>query len=227
MAVKSLLEMLEPTACKESPVLGEAIPWKQVEGQFLRVRWCRLFASIRGGMIKPAPMDAYAALGVECPSLIGEAFIVVSNEVDFRHLWDLYEQRRVADDEEVLLSHVPVDDKGFGRLMVMALPCLDIMVYPKGHFKEAYDLEFRPLSRSVWNTARARWKPSDPGIEGFCVPEQPLVEAETVLAGCLETDTVLASALALEAEQAVELQTLPIHRPQAPTTRSSKKATGR
>jgi hypothetical protein len=159
MAVKSLLEMLEPTACKESPVIGEAIPWKQVEGQFLRVRWCRLFASIRGGMIKPAPMDAYAALGVECPSLIGEAFIVVSNEVDFRHLWDLYEQRRVADDEEVLLSHVPVDDKGFGRLMVMALPCLDIMVYPKGHFKEAYDPEFRPLSRPVWNTARARWKP--------------------------------------------------------------------
>ena len=84
---------------------------------------------------------------------------MVSSEVDFRHLWDLYEQRRVADDEEILLTHVPVDNKGFGRLIRMLLPCLDIMVYPKGHLEEAYDPEFRPLSRPVWNTARARWKP--------------------------------------------------------------------
>ena len=151
--------MLEPTACKEPPVLGEAIPWKQVEGHFLRVRWCRLFASIRDGTIKPAQTDAYAALRVECPSLIGEAFIVVSSEVDFSHLWDLYERRRVADDEEILLTHVPVDTRGFGRLIRMLLPCLDIMVYPKGHLEEAYAPEFRPLSRPVWNTARARWKP--------------------------------------------------------------------
>jgi len=161
MALKSLLEMLEPTSCKEPPVLGEAIPWKQVEGQFLRVRWCNLFASIQDGTIEPTPMGSYAALGVECPSLTGEAFIVVSSEVDFRHLWELYKQRRVADDEEVLLSHVPVDEKRFGRLIGMLLPCLDIMVYPKGHLEEAYDPEFRPQYRAAWNQERARWRSSE------------------------------------------------------------------
>jgi len=82
-ALKSLLEMMETIACKEPPVLGEAIPWKQVEGQFLRVSWCSFLASIQDGTIEPAPMGSYAALGVESPSLTGEAFIVVSNEVDF------------------------------------------------------------------------------------------------------------------------------------------------
>jgi hypothetical protein len=162
MAQKSLLEMLEPTTCKEPPVLGEAIPWKQVEGQFLRVRWCSFFASIQDGTIEPAPMGSYAALGVECPSLTGEAFIVVSSKVDFRHLWELYKQRQVADDEEVLLSYAPVDQKRLGRLIGMLLPCLDIMVYPKGHFEEMYDPNFKPQSSATWSRPRARWKPSEP-----------------------------------------------------------------
>jgi len=227
MALKSLLEMLEPTTCKEPPVLGEAIPWEQVEGHFLRVKWCSFFASIEDGTIKADPIGAYGALEVECPSLTGDAVIVVSSKADFRHLWELYKERQVADDEEVLLRCTPVDQKRFGRLIGVLLPCLDIMVYPKGHFRQAYNPRFRPQSRAAWNRARARWKPSEPGIERFCVPERPLVESETVLDGCLEADSVLASALALEAEQAVELQTLPIHRPQAPTTRSTKKAAGR
>jgi len=45
----------------------------------------------------------------------------------------------------------------------MSLPCLDVMAYPKGHLKEAYDPEFRPLSRAAWKTQeRARGKPSEP-----------------------------------------------------------------
>jgi hypothetical protein len=162
MALKSLLEMLEPTACKEPPVLGEAIPWKQVDGHFLRVRWCSFFASIEDGTIKADPMGAYAALEVECPSLTGDAVIVVSSKADFRHLWELYKERQVADDEEVLLVYAPVDQKRVWELIRTLLPCLDIMVYPKGHLKEAYDPKFRPQSWAAWYRARARWSPSEP-----------------------------------------------------------------
>lgn len=162
MAIGSLLEILAPTVCKESPVLGRAIPWKQVEGHFLRVRWCRLFASIQDGTVNPDPMGSHAALGVECPNISGEAYIVVSNEVDFRHLWELYTQRSVADDEEVLLCHVPVDEKRLGKLIGALLPCLDIMVYPKGHLEQAYDPQFRPRSWAAWNQERARWRPFGP-----------------------------------------------------------------
>ena len=228
MVLRSLLEMLEKleaTACKEPPVLGRAIPWKQVDGQFLRVRWCVFLASIQDGTVEPDPMGSYAALGVECPTLTGQAFIVVSSEGDFRHLWELYKERLVAGDEEVLLIHVPGDERRLTRLLL--LPCLSILVYPKGHYREAYDPEFRTLDWAAWNKERARWKPSELGIRRFCVPQQPLEESQTLLTSCLQTDTVLASALALEAEQAVELQTLPIQGPQAPTTRSSKKAARR
>jgi hypothetical protein len=161
MALKSLLEMLEPTACKGPPVLGEAIPWKQVEGHFLRVRWCNFFASIEDGTIKADPIGAYAALEVECPSLTGDAVIVVSSKADFRHLWELYKERQVADDEEVLLSYAPADQKRLWEPIRMLLPCIDIMVYPKGHLKQAYDPKFKPQSWAAWNQEGARWRPLD------------------------------------------------------------------
>jgi hypothetical protein len=162
MALESLLEMLKPTACKGPPVLGEAIPWKQVEGHFLRVRWCSFFASIEDGTINAAPIGAYAALEVECPSLTGDAVIVVSSKADFRHLWELYKERQVADDEEVLLTYAPVGQKISWGLIRMLLPCLHIMVYPKGHLEEAYDPKFRPQSWAAWNQERARWRPFEP-----------------------------------------------------------------
>jgi hypothetical protein len=159
MAVKSLLEMVAPTVCMGPPVLGETIPWKQVEGHFLRAKWCSFFASIEDGAIKAAPIGAYAALEVECPSLTADALIVVTSKADFRHLWELYEERQVAGNEEVLLSYAPADQKRLWEPIRMLLPCLDIMVYLKGHFKEAYDPKFRPQNWAVWNQERARWKP--------------------------------------------------------------------
>ena len=149
----------EPPAVKGPPVLGESIPWRRVEGHYLRVRWCTFLASIEDGTFRPTPMGSYAALGVECPSLAIEAFIVVSNHVDFLHLWELYVQRQVADDEEVLLVYAPVTQARPGTPIGMSLPCLDIMVYPKGHLEQAYDPEFSPLSREVWLQEKARWKP--------------------------------------------------------------------
>jgi hypothetical protein len=162
MALKSLLEILEPPTCNDPPVLGEAIPWKQVEGHFLRVKWCSFFASIEDGAVKTDPTGAYAALEVECPSLTGDAVIVVSSKADFRHLWELYKERQVADDEEVLLTYAPVDQKGSWGLMRTLLPCLHIMVYPKGHLKEAYDPRFEPKSWAAWYRPKARWSPFEP-----------------------------------------------------------------
>jgi len=126
------------------------------------VRWCIFFASIQDGAIQSDQTGSYAALGVECPTLTREALIVVSNEIDFRHLWELYEDRLVADDEEVLLVHVPADHEGIGRLVAKSLPCLDIMVYPKGHFKQAYDPGFWTLDWAAWREESARWEPSEP-----------------------------------------------------------------
>jgi len=111
---------------------------------------------------KPDPMGSYAALEVERPSLAGQAFIVVSNEVDFRHLWELYKQRRVADDEEVLLGYAPVDQKRLGRLMGVSLPCLDIMVYPKATLRRrtirSSDLSFGRLRYSDHRLGRIGFK---------------------------------------------------------------------
>lgn len=164
MAIGSLLEMLAPTACVGPPVLGETIPWKQVEGHFLRVRWCSFFASIEGGAIKADSPRAYAALEVECPNLTADALIVVTSKADFKHLWELYRVRQVADDEEVLLVYAPADQKRFWEQIRMLLPCLDIMVYPKGHYRQAYSPGFKPRDWAAWYRPKARWQPFE--LEG-------------------------------------------------------------
>jgi hypothetical protein len=160
MAMESLLEVLSPTSYGGPPVLGEDIPWKQVEGHLLRVRWCSFFASIEDGMVKLDEPGAYAALVVESPSLTGEALIAVSSKADFRHLWELYKERQVADDEEVLLFHNPLGKKRLGKLgklMKSFLPCLDILVYPKGHLEEMYDITLHPPNAIAWFRDRAKW----------------------------------------------------------------------
>ncbi len=149
-------------AGKRPPTLGKEIPWKRVEGELLRVKSCHFVASIENGVVKAAPVGAYGVLVVECPNLTGEALIMVSQKVDFKHLWELYKERQVADDEEVLLGYAPVGERGLGRLVRMFLPCLDIMVYPRGHLEEIYDPKFKPQSGADWYRVRARWKPSEP-----------------------------------------------------------------
>ncbi|MDM8000021.1 MAG: hypothetical protein QUS33_08485 [Dehalococcoidia bacterium] len=166
MSLGSLLqEVLDPPPLRQPLVLGEAIPWRKVEGHFLCVRWCSFFATIEDGAIEADPEGAYAVLGVESPALSDEAIIVVSSKTDFRHLWELYRERRVADDEEVLLIYSPADPKRVWEPLRRGLPCLDIMVYPKGHCREAYDPQFVPRSWAAWHRERARWKPFQTAME--------------------------------------------------------------
>jgi hypothetical protein len=144
-----------------TPVLGKQIAWETVEGECFRVKAFSKFASIRGCRVnQPLVPFLYALLTVECPKLPGEASILVSNRVDFKHLWELYEERKVGDDEEVLLFYNPLGKKRLGKLgkmMKSFLPCLDILVYPKGHLEEMYDRTFHPPNAIAWFRDRAKW----------------------------------------------------------------------
>jgi hypothetical protein len=144
-----------------TPVLGKQIAWETVEGECFRVKAFSESASIRGRRVnQPLVPFLYALLTVECPKLPGEASILVSNRVDFKHLWELYEERKVGDDEEVLLFYNPLGKKRLGKLgkmMKSFLPCLDILVYPKGHLEEMYDRTFHPPNAIAWFRDRAKW----------------------------------------------------------------------
>ena len=145
---------------KKPPTLGKDVPWKQVEGQLLRVKSHLFVASMQDSKVKAPPVGAYAALEVECAEPTGDALIMVSHKLDFKHLWELYKERKVLDDEEVLVAYAPVG-RGIGRAARMFLPCLDIMVYPKGWLEEACDPTFKPKNTAEWFQERARWRPND------------------------------------------------------------------
>jgi hypothetical protein len=151
-------------ADKRSPTLGKEIPWERVKGHIFRVKSCHFFASIENGTVKAPPVGAYAVLVVECPkcpSLTGEALVMVSHKVDFKHLWELYKQRQVADDEEVMVGYGPVGERGLGKLFRTFLPFLTIWAVPKGHFDELYDPAFKPTTTD-WYRNRAKWTASEP-----------------------------------------------------------------
>jgi hypothetical protein len=150
-----------PGSGELTPLLGKQIAWDTVKGECFRVKGFTRFASIADRRVnQPLVPFLYALLTVECPKLRGEASILVSNRVDFKHLWELYEERRVGDDEEVLLFYNPLREKRLGKLgkrMKSFLPCLDILVYPKGHLEEMYDKTFRPPNAIAWFRDRAKW----------------------------------------------------------------------
>ncbi len=144
------------------PVLGKEIPWKKVRGEALRVKSFSPIARIVDGDFSAPPVPLpYAMVTVECPGLPCDASILVSHKVDFCHLWELYEERKVQDDEEVLLFYDPVGKKRLGRLLRSVLPCLAIYVYPKGHLEEIYDPDFHPQSAEAWFRYRAKWEASE------------------------------------------------------------------
>jgi hypothetical protein len=154
-----------PEGGESTPVLGKQIAWETVKGDCFRVKGFSKFASMTGRRVnQPSVPFLYALLTVECPKLPGEASILVSNKVDFKHLWELYEERRVGDDEEVLLFYHPLGKKRLGklgRLMKSFLPCLDILVYPKGHLEEMYDKTFHPPNAIAWFRDRAKWEAAE------------------------------------------------------------------
>ena len=94
-------------------------------------------------MKAPRVAGPYAVLTVESPSLKLRAMISVVHRLDFRNLWEIYEQRRVAAEEEVLLGYMPY--AGFlGPLLRPFLPRLHLLIYPKGALEFFSDPKGRP-----------------------------------------------------------------------------------
>jgi hypothetical protein len=118
------------------------IPCKDIKGEFLLVRKFLPIASIENNKIKrPTISMPYAVLSVECPSLkdkYADIYLNVENKMDFRHLWELYQERKVGELEEVIVSYSPIGLKWLWR----AFPYLHIRVKPIGCLKEIYQGNF-------------------------------------------------------------------------------------
>ena len=141
-------------------LVGKDIPWKVIEEEACRVKHFTPFGHIEGGKIKGArPGFPYAVLSVESPKLPNKASIPVVHKVDFQHLWEVFEERGVGPDEEVIICYVPFFRNGPMRILSGFFPRLYIYIYPKGHLEEAYDPNSHPHDPEGWFRPIAEWKP--------------------------------------------------------------------
>jgi hypothetical protein len=123
--------------------IGKDIKWEEIEGHGFRVMQFLPLAHIENEKIKDeSKFMPYAYLFVDCPNFKRETDILmpVLHRTDFRHFGELYKERGVMSDEEVVVSYVP-HKKGARKFLGKILPHLLIEVRPKGSLDEIYRMD--------------------------------------------------------------------------------------
>ncbi len=142
------------------PVIGKDIPWKLIEKEACRIKHFTPLAKVEVDKVLAFSRGMpYALLRVESPKLPQEAVMPVVHRLDFKNLWEIFKQRGVGKEEEVLVFYVPFFGKGLKRFLSTGLPKLHLYIYPSGHLEEMYDSEFQPSDVRTWFQPTAVWRP--------------------------------------------------------------------
>jgi len=132
--------MMDNPEHSEPATIGIDIPWEAIVGEACRVKNFMPLARVEAGKIKDT-MSAlpYGTLLVESPKLPKEAYLHVVHKDDFRTLWEVFRERSVGCEEEVIVFYVPFYKEGLKTLLSAVMPRLHVYIYPKGHLEEIYD----------------------------------------------------------------------------------------
>ena len=144
-------------------LIGKDIRWKAIEGKACRVTHFTPFATVDAGRIKGVSLNMpYAILTVEIPE-VSNGFVArlpVINKVDFRNLWEVFHQRRVSAEEEVLVSYVPFFRNRLLRFIFSAgMPRFYIAVFPEGWLQKTLDPSYKKDDPLTWGKPIAEWRP--------------------------------------------------------------------
>jgi hypothetical protein len=116
-------------------MIGKDIPWNDIKRKIFRVEAFLPVSTLgRNEIANMSLFSARAILKVYNREFKDKAEIIympVTHKKDFTHLWELYVDRHVSENEEVELQYLP-QDKGLLRLFRNVLPRLLIKVRPKG-----------------------------------------------------------------------------------------------
>ena len=131
---------MENSEHSEVLLIGRDIPWETIEGEFCWVKHFTPMAIVESGKIRDlSKFLPYALLRVECPKVFqGEASIPVMHKQDFRNLWEVFNEREVSPEMEVLVVYAPLKRRKLVKLFSGILPSLVIQLHPKGFLERLY-----------------------------------------------------------------------------------------
>ena len=149
---------------RNSPIIGPDIPWEVIRREFCRVKHFTSFGSFESGEVKsPQSFLPYASLLVDLPKLQNAnlpqvASMPVVHRDDFIRLCEIFNERGVSQQEEVLVSYEPFFQSNF---LSRFMPRLHIFIYKKGHFDQENDPNFNPDNAGEWLREIEKYTPKN------------------------------------------------------------------
>jgi len=153
---------------KESEtVLWKDSEWSQIDGELCRVTQFGTlgsFIGVNGKVHAGVRAMPYASLTLECEKLGMNVTGYVTHKMDFQHLWAAFKERKVKEDEEVIIIWTKKHYRWkLTRFLTPFMPKLWIMVCPKGAYELMVDSNYKPELSGLarWSETRpiVQWKP--------------------------------------------------------------------
>jgi len=151
-------------------VLLKDSEWSVIDGEACRVTYFDTLGSLVDVDGKVHAMDRttpYASVTMECKKLGKNVTGYITHKEDFKHLWAAFKDRKVKDEEEVIICWTRERYKvrsWVGKKLYSAfMPKLWVMVCPKGAHELIVDSNYKPelWGEARWNAMKPiiQWKP--------------------------------------------------------------------
>jgi hypothetical protein len=140
--------------------------WSVIDGEPCRVTHFGTLGSLVDIDGKVHAMDKttpYASVTTECEKLGKNVTGYITHKEDFRHLWAAFKERKVGEDEEVIIFWTKTNYKRGVKFFSGFMPKLWVMVCPKGAYELMVDSDYKPelAGEARWNAMNPiiDWKP--------------------------------------------------------------------
>jgi len=102
----------------------------------------------------------YASITIECEKLGKNIRGYITHKTDFKHLWSAFRERKVKEDEEVIITWTRKNYKVGVKYFSAFMPKLWVMICHKGAFDLMTDDNYKPEL-----TGLERWEAQKPIIQ--------------------------------------------------------------
>jgi ribosomal protein S17E len=167
LRLKRGLRNFEERRRESEIVLLKDSEWSVIDGEACRVTYFGTLGSLVDtdgkihAMNKTTP---YASITMECKKLGKNITGYVTHKMDFQHLWAAFKERKVKEDEEVIIIWTKKHYKyKLTKFLAPSMPRLWVMVCPKGAYDLMVDSSYKPelSGKARWDAMKPiiQWKP--------------------------------------------------------------------
>lgn len=120
--------------------------WRPLDGEICRVTEFRPMAGrVDGTEVRSFSRSLpYAAIDIESPALPEPTTGFITHKLDFRHLWEVFNVRGVAHDEEVIVIWNKSNLRRGTKWLSRSMPGLIVWICRKPAYELMTDRTFRP-----------------------------------------------------------------------------------